>query len=33
MNLSTDMKHKCIVIYIGTRKLVAMLGDIGEGAS
>ncbi len=30
MNLSTDMKHKCIVIYIGTRKLVAMLGDIGE---
>lgn len=25
-----DLKHKCVVIYIGTRKLVVMLGDMAE---
>ena len=30
MNISKELKHQCVVIYIGTRKLVAMLGDMGE---
>ena len=29
MSLPADLKHKCVVIYIGTRKLTVMLGDTG----
>ena len=29
MSLPVDMKHKCVVVYVGTRKLVVMLGDTG----
>jgi len=30
MNLPVDMKNKCVVVYIGTRKLMVMLGDTGS---
>ena len=30
MSLPVDMKNKCVVVYIGTRKLVVMLGDTGN---
>ncbi len=30
MSDPAEFRHKCVVVYIGTRKLVAMLGDIGE---
>ncbi len=29
MNLPVDVKNKCVVVYVGTRKLMVMLGDIG----
>jgi cell division protein FtsA len=29
MSLPIDMKNKCVVVYIGTRKLMVMLGDTG----
>lgn len=29
MNLPVDLKNKCVVVYVGTRKLMAMLGDTG----
>lgn len=31
MKLADDPKNKCLVVYIGTRKLVVMLGDTGSG--
>ncbi len=30
MILPVDLKNKCVVVYIGTRKLMVMLGDIGS---
>ena len=30
MNISNDLKNKCAVVYIGTRKLVAMMGDLSS---
>ena len=30
MSVQFDFKHKYVVIYIGTRKLVAMLADMRE---
>ena len=29
MSLPVDLKNKCVVVYIGTRKLLVMLGDTG----
>ena len=29
MSLPIDLKNKCVVVYIGTRKLMVMLGDTG----
>jgi len=31
MNAPVDMRSKCVVVYIGTRKLVVMLGDTAGG--
>ena len=31
MSLSLDLKNKCVVVYVGTRKLVVILGDTGGG--
>ena len=30
MNVSNDLKDKCAVVYIGTRKLVALMGDLSS---
>ena len=30
MILPVDLKNKCVVVYVGTRKLMVMLGDIGS---
>lgn len=29
MNIPVDLSHQCVVVYVGTRKLVVMLGDTG----
>lgn len=31
MTPPVDLKNKCVVVYVGTRKLMVMLGDIGTG--
>jgi cell division protein FtsA len=30
MSLPVDLKNKCVVVYVGTRKLVVILGDTGN---
>jgi cell division protein FtsA len=30
MTLPTDLKNQCVVVYVGTRKLMVMLGDTGK---
>ena len=30
MSLPVDLKNKCVVVYVGTRKLLVMLGDTGS---